>query len=299
MKDLLEDYIQQVKDLNLFSVEEISRILSAAAFAINAHEGQLRKTGEPYVTHPFRVSIHLSKLYNDIDLTIAGILHDVVEDSWIDCMPLIYKKFGHTIWFLVDSVTKTTNHYHLEPDHFFEDKVSKILFWWMQDVRCFLLKLADREDNLFSVQNLKNEKQIRLAFETQAIYIPLKNITHYGQPYSLSDIDRMVLSYLHENGISNFSEFKDHLLKNSFFDMDDDTFECIYKNSSKIVRKIEDETIFAKLLEDEEFSKNIKIISMNQWSSSWFFCAFYFTWAYIAQDRKLDIRLHKNIYISK
>lgn len=77
---------------------------------------------------------------------------------------------------MVDSVTDNIDHFHADSQNIFKDKIEKLLHWWMQNVKCLLLKLADRSNNIDTLQWLNPDKQIRMSFETQAIYEPLKKL---------------------------------------------------------------------------------------------------------------------------
>lgn len=160
--------------------EQSSLIHRAFSLAYEAHGGQTRASGEPYITHTMAVAEILVKLHLDPEAIAAAILHDVVEDTPVTVMQ-IEQEFGKSVAKLVDGVTKlafieqkdliqrgTREHMHAE-------SLRKLLLAMAEDVRVVLIKLADRLHNLRTLKYLSEDKQHRVARETLEIYAPLAN----------------------------------------------------------------------------------------------------------------------------
>lgn len=240
--------------------DDKSRFLNAYNFSEKAHEWQIRKNWDDYFLHPLEVALALYDKFWDINLAIAWFLHDSVEDNEEIEMSEVYEKFWDDVWFLVDSVTKNEKWFY-ELDITFEKKIDKVLYWWMSDIRCFLLKIADRENNLKTLFELKENKQVRIAFETQAIFKPLAEIILFKDWVSVHEVKERFDSFLKENNIKDFLKLKDFLIKDTFDDFTNDTFDAVYNNSSNICWTIKDESVFNSLLKIEDFSESISLES--------------------------------------
>jgi len=161
--------------------KDIKRIESAAYFAIEAHSGQKRTSGEDYVNHTFAVAAIVHELGLDADVVIAALLHDSVEDTHVT-LEQLSKKFGADVSRLVDGVTK------MEVIQEFADhqggkssrdvkaeSLRKMMLAMVDDVRVVLIKLCDRLHNMRTLEAVKPEKQKRVATETLEIFSPLAN----------------------------------------------------------------------------------------------------------------------------
>ncbi len=148
------------------------KIKKAINFANKAHEGQFRKSGEPFITHPINVGIILASLKMDADTVIAGLLHDVVEDCDI---PLndVKKKFGNNVGQLVDGVTKLLQLDEKMKDQNQAEHFQKMALATAEDVRVVIIKLADRLHNLKTIEHLARHKQVKKCKETFDLYAPL------------------------------------------------------------------------------------------------------------------------------
>lgn len=145
----------------------------AFSFAQKAHEGQRRKSGEPYMVHPYNVALILAEIGADADTIAAGLLHDTVEDTGIT-LGQIEHEFGPTISFMVDSVTKLGElKYKGLVRHV--ESLRKLFVAMAQDIRVIVIRLADRLHNVRTLQYIEPEKQKRIAMETLEIYAPLAN----------------------------------------------------------------------------------------------------------------------------
>ena len=160
-------------------------IKDAYYFADRSHEGQMRKSGEPYIAHPLEIALFLADLRLDEQTIAASLLHDVVEDCDVP-LDELSGKFGPEIAKLVDGVTKLTQldsriHDPIaalpdgadDPDSLYAESLRKMLVAMAEDIRVVLIKLADRLHNMRTLAALPPEKQRRIAQETLDIYAPL------------------------------------------------------------------------------------------------------------------------------
>ncbi len=153
---------------------DLPLVRRAYQFAAAAHDGQTRKSGDPYVTHPLAVAQIIAELKLDVASVCAGILHDCVEDTsaTVDQLGEI---FGKEIAFLVDGVTKLGKLPYSTREEQQAENFRKMLLAMARDIRVILVKLCDRLDNMRSLNHLPPEKQERIAAETMQIYAPLAN----------------------------------------------------------------------------------------------------------------------------
>ena len=164
--------------------EDSPRIKRAVEVAKKAHEGQLRKTGEPYIVHPLAVKKILEEWGMDEDTIIAGILHDTVEDTDLT-LDEIKKEFGESVAFLVDGVTKlsTARHGMRDIDTYLpatKDNFLRLMIALGDDIRVLIIKLADRLHNLRTLSALPPDKQKKVAKETLEIFAPLADRLNMG-----------------------------------------------------------------------------------------------------------------------
>ena len=164
--DLIKVVLENNPQANSVMIEE------AYEFAREMHEGQYRKSGEPYIIHPVNVAIILADLGLDDNAIAAGLLHDVVEDT--DCSSLdLERKFNEEVAFLVEGVTKLDKiQCHSKEERQLES-YRKMFIAMAQDVRVIIIKLADRLHNMRTMSFQSPEKQKRIAQETLEIYSPL------------------------------------------------------------------------------------------------------------------------------
>ena len=155
-------------------------IAKAYEYAAKAHEGQTRRGGGPYITHPLAVAHILADLRMDQESLITALLHDVVEDT-PRSLGDIKKEFGPTIAFLVDGVTKISQADFRSAHHKQSENIRKMIVAMGKDVRVILVKLADRLHNLRTLDCLPAEKRLRIAGETLDIYAPLASRLGMGE----------------------------------------------------------------------------------------------------------------------
>lgn len=152
--------------------EHLSLIKKAYDLAVKLHEGQFRKSGEPYMIHPLNVAIILAELHVGPAAIAAGLLHDVVEDTECTKEDLALE-FGNDIAELVDGVTKVGQLKFASLEQKQVENHQHMLLAMARDIRVIIVKLADRLHNIRTLGALNNEKQVRIARETLEIYAPL------------------------------------------------------------------------------------------------------------------------------
>ncbi len=166
----LEDLLERVKAYDPSA--DLGLIERAYTFSEKAHEGQFRRSGEPYVTHPLGVAAILADLRLDPATVITGLLHDTVEDTKAT-LPDIEREFGKAVAELVDGVTKISRMTFRNTHEKQGENIRKMIVAMGKDVRVVLVKLADRLHNMRSLSHMPYEKQLRIAQETLDIYAPL------------------------------------------------------------------------------------------------------------------------------
>ncbi len=169
MKDKFRKLEEKIKENNLDV--DIAKIENAFILAYESHVGQKRKSGEDYILHPIEVAEILVDLRLDTDTIVAGILHDVVEDTLIT-IPDIEYNFGKEVAKLVDGVTKLRNLPRSGSSKRIEN-IRKMVVAMSEDIRVVLIKLADRLHNMRTLKYMKPEKQIEKAQESLEIFAPI------------------------------------------------------------------------------------------------------------------------------
>ena len=166
----VEDLIALVRNYNPRTNADLIR--RAYAYGMQMHEGQFRKSGEPYFTHPVAVAAILTEQHLDDATIITALLHDTIEDTK-STYSEVERLFGHEVAELVDGVTKLTN-LQLSSTHSQQAENFRKLFMAMsKDLRVILVKLADRLHNMRTIKSMKVEKQAQKARETMEIFAPL------------------------------------------------------------------------------------------------------------------------------
>jgi GTP diphosphokinase / guanosine-3',5'-bis(diphosphate) 3'-diphosphatase len=153
---------------------DVGLVQRCYAFAADRHAGQRRRSGEPYVVHPLGVARTITDLRLDVASVCAGLLHDCVEDTSATAED-IGRLFGTEIQFLVDGVTKLGQIPWTTREERQAENFRKMLLAMARDIRVILIKLADRVDNMRTLEHMPREKQERIARETREIYAPLAN----------------------------------------------------------------------------------------------------------------------------
>ena len=182
----------------VFSQEDTVLLKKAEDYADDAHLGQKRDSGEPYIIHPLEVANYILNMDMDSEAVIAGILHDTVEDNDEIEIGDITREFGADISLLVDGVTKLTKASfsgEISKEQYQAENIKKMFLAMAKDLRVIPIKLADRLHNMRTLEYCRTDKKIRKAEETLEIYAPLAHRLGMGQLKSeLED-----LSFMHIN----------------------------------------------------------------------------------------------------
>ena len=173
--------------------EHVERIREAAEFGAEAHRGQKRKTGEPYIAHPVAAAEVLASLRLDADTIVAAILHDVIEDTPIAKEDLA-SRFGQTVADIVDGVTKLDQIQFKSREEAQAESFRKMLLAMVRDLRVILVKLADRLHNMRTIEGMASQRRRAIARETLDIYAPLaERLGLYAMKLELEDLGFLAL----------------------------------------------------------------------------------------------------------
>ena len=179
---------------NYLTPEQIETVIRAYRFAAEAHQGQRRRSGEAYISHPVAVASMLADMHMDPQAIAAAILHDVVEDTETGINDL-EREFGSEIAALVDGVSKLDQmpfHSRAEAQ---AESFRKMMLAMIEDIRVILVKLADRLHNMRTLDAMPRDKQARIARETLEIYAPIAN--RLGINHMKIDLEDLGMRYLH------------------------------------------------------------------------------------------------------
>ena len=191
-EELYDELVETIKEYNL--EDELPIIEKAYKLADDAHKDQRRKSGEPYIIHPICVAIILTKLEMDIDTILAGLLHDVIEDTEMEYED-VAREFSEEVAILVDGVTKLTQlNYSSDKVEIQAENLRKMFLAMAKDIRVIIIKLADRLHNMRTLQHMKPEKQKEKSKETLEIYAPLAE--RLGISRIKVELDDLALKYL-------------------------------------------------------------------------------------------------------
>ena len=168
--------------------DQVERIRAAAEFGADAHRGQKRKTGEPYIAHPVAAAEILAGLRVDPDTIVAAILHDVIEDTPI-AKTEIAARFGESVAEIVDGVTKLDQIKFKSREEAQAESFRKMLLAMVRDLRVILVKLADRTHNMRTIEGMPAPRRRAIARETLDIYAPLaERLGLYNLKLELEDL---------------------------------------------------------------------------------------------------------------
>ena len=177
--DVVEDacasqYAHRLAQATSYLKPHIRQIASALRFAVEAHDGQVRRSGEPFVTHPIEVALILASLRMDAATVIAGLLHDTVEDCEHVTIHDLRTRFGNEVARIVEGETKVSK-LHTTGNKKFDQRMNtrSMLLAMAEDWRIIVVKLADRLHNMRTLGAMPVEKQRRIAAETLDVFVPL------------------------------------------------------------------------------------------------------------------------------
>ncbi len=219
----MQDFELLLDNIKKYNKDEIERIIQAYNFASDAHKEQFRESGEPYIIHPVNVCINLAKFHADGATLVAGMLHDVVEDTKYT-LEDIENKFGSEVAKLVDGVTKISNIHFSSLDEARDANIRRIITSLNEDVRIIIIKLCDRLHNIRTLEYKAKNKQQRSALETLSIYVPL---AYFIGAFRLKcELEDICLSYLKPDIYKELVDRTDKIRK--------DYIACIDETEKKI-----------------------------------------------------------------
>ena len=236
---ILDDLLIKLKEYNPVAIEVVKK---AYFYAKNLHDGQLRQSGEPYISHPLNVAYILVEMHADSDTICAGLLHDTLEDTNIKKEDIAHD-FNQNVANLVDGVTKLSKmNFSSKQDQNYAN-TRKIITGITEDVRIIIIKLADRLHNMRTLQFKSEFKQKENSIETMEIFVPL---AYYIGAYRIkSELEDLSLKYLKKDTYKKIEERKIRLEESSA--------SCL----NEMLYKIE------ALLNDHDIPNEIKIRTKN------------------------------------
>ena len=188
----VNDLIEKVQ--SYYPAADAGMIRAAYNYSAEVHRGQVRLSGEPYLTHPLAVAGIIADLKLDVPSIVAGLLHDTVEDT-LTTLNELSAQFGGEIAALVDGVTKLSHAESMTHQEKQADNFRKMILAMGKDVRVILIKLADRVHNMRTLGHMPQDKQIQTAQETLEIYAPLSH--RLGIAWIKSELEDLALKHLH------------------------------------------------------------------------------------------------------
>ena len=186
--------------LDYLPTGDVERVRLAYKFADEAHLGQIRASGEPYITHPIAVAAQCADWKLDAQALMAALLHDLLEDCGVTKVELI-ERFGSPVAELVDGLTKLDKLHFTTREENQAESFRKMLLAMARDVRVILIKLADRSHNMRTLSNVARDKWARISTETLDIYAPIAHRLGLNQIYR--ELQDLAFAHLHpwRNGI--------------------------------------------------------------------------------------------------
>ncbi len=196
---------------------DLARIKKAYEFAYKKHEGQYRKSGDPYITHCVAVCYILSEMQTSPVTLMAALLHDTIEDT-DTTKEEIEQNFGEEVAFLVEALTKITRLSDFHKSDFLAEDHRKIFIAMAQDIRVIVIKLADRLHNMRTMQFQPVEKQQRICKETMDVYVPIAH--RLGLNSIMSEMEDLSLYYLDRPGYDKIESLLKESTKNLNFSLE-------------------------------------------------------------------------------
>lgn len=202
----LELLIEKIKSYNS---EAVDNVLKAYNLANDAHKNQKRESGEPYIIHPINVCYNLATLHADEASLVAGMLHDVVEDTEYTLSD-IENLFDSEVALLVDGVTKISNVHYTSKNEATNANIRRLIISLNKDVRIIIIKLCDRLHNMQTLEFKERKKQIRSANETLNIFVPLAYFL--GMFHMKCYLEDLCLLYLNKETYNYLNDKQNHIL---------------------------------------------------------------------------------------
>ena len=227
-KELYETLIVTIRKYR--PTTDLSQIEKAYKMAFEAHKDQKRRSGEPYIIHPVSVAIILAELELDKESIIAGILHDIVEDTEVT-LEQVRNEFGDEVALLVDGVTKLTQlSYSKDKVEIMAENLRKMFLAMAKDIRVIVVKLADRLHNMRTLEYMNTEKQAEKARETMDIYAPLAD--RLGISKLKIELDDLSLKYLKPEKYNELEE-----QRNTKFSQGEDEIKELVREVEEYVKE--------------------------------------------------------------
>ena len=186
-----------------FPEADLTLLRKAHEVANQAHQGQLRSSGEPYIVHPLQVAGTLAMLRLDLASIITGLLHDTVEDTEMT-LNQVKTDFGADVAQLVDGVTKLSKISFQTSEERQAENFRKMFIAMAKDIRVIIVKLADRLNNMQTLEHLPPAKQRYISQETLDIYAPIAN--RLGMSWVKVELEDLCLRFLHPDVYSRLSQ---------------------------------------------------------------------------------------------
>jgi GTP pyrophosphokinase len=202
----IQDVVGNIKKYSRRS--ELDMVWLAYEMANKAHDGQFRKSGEPYITHPLATAYILTTMRIDVPIIIAALLHDVPEDTAVT-LEEIEKNFGTDIASMIRGITKLGKLKYRGAERYIEN-LRKMFVAMAEDVRVMIIKFADRIHNLTTLQSLEGKKRYRIALESLEIYAPIAHRLGIGEFKGL--LEDLAFPYVYPKEFDRTKEIRDKLL---------------------------------------------------------------------------------------
>ncbi|MBI2989857.1 MAG: bifunctional (p)ppGpp synthetase/guanosine-3',5'-bis(diphosphate) 3'-pyrophosphohydrolase [Candidatus Magasanikbacteria bacterium] len=227
---------------------DLDMVRLAYDFAFEAHKGQMRKSGEPYIVHPLSAAHYLADVKIDPTIIIATLLHDVPEDTHVT-LDEIKQNFGEEIASLVRGITKLGKLKYRGVERYIEN-LRKMFVAMAEDVRVMIIKFADRIHNLSTLAALPPQKRYRIALESLEIYAPIAN--RLGMDEMRGELEDLSFQYVYPKEYQRIKKIREEKLKGK---------EQYFK---KIIGKAEQELQKAKLKPISIYGRNKRLYSLYQ-----------------------------------
>jgi len=206
--DLFKELVKKVKSYNKNA--DIKLLEKAYSTAKKFHKDQLRKTGDPFITHPLGVAMILADIEMDQDSIVSAILHDIVEDTEYNLKTLT-EEFGNTIARITNGVTKLDKIVFNTREEQQVSNIRKMIIAMSEDVRIILVKLADRLHNMRTLKPLDKDKRVNISMETLEVYAPIAH--RLGIYHVKSELEDLSFKYLHEKEYKKIKGMVDERIK--------------------------------------------------------------------------------------